>query len=57
MNNEDYVIIESDSQLEEYLKKFNCDSIELLDNLLWYTYGIQLVDNRKSLREVAEPVL
>ena len=47
---DDTLIINSQEQLEKYLEKYNCKTIEELDEVLWYTYGISLMINIKKHR-------
>ena len=44
----DTLIINSREQLERYLEKYNCKTVEELDEVLWYTYGISLIINIKK---------
>jgi NTP pyrophosphatase (non-canonical NTP hydrolase) len=44
----DTLIINSQEQLERYLKKYNCKTKEELDDVLWYIYGISLMINIKK---------
>lgn len=31
------------SELNYYLTKYNCCSVDELDDLLWFTYGVHLI--------------
>lgn len=44
------LIINSKEQLDRYLKKYNCQTIEELDEVLWYEYGVSLKINIKPHR-------
>lgn len=44
----DTLIINSQEQLKRYLEKYNCKTVEELDEVLWYTYGISLMINIKK---------
>lgn len=46
-NDEPTVVIFTDEGLKELLKRYRCKSKEDLDDLLWYDYGVTLIDNRK----------
>lgn len=37
-----FIILQSEEELNNYLKKYNCDSLESLEEALWYTYGVCL---------------
>lgn len=39
----DTLVIETQTELENALCRYNCLTVEDLDNLLWYTYGINLI--------------
>lgn len=41
------VVIFTDEGLKALLEKYHCKSKEDLDNLLWYDYGVTLIDDRK----------
>ena len=40
---DDEVHIESVMDLENEMFKYDCNTEEELDNLLWYTYGVALI--------------
>ena len=42
------VVVETNDDIKELCKKYNCKNIDELDELLWYNYGITLKDNRKN---------
>jgi hypothetical protein len=44
---DDILIINNKEQLDRYLKKYNCQTIEELDEVLWYEYGVTLKNNIK----------
>ena len=44
----DTVVVFTDDGLATLLKKYHCKSKEELDALLWYDYGVALIDNRKQ---------
>ena len=46
---EDELGIENDYQLMDALKKYNCSNIEELENLLYYSCGVHLIDNRELI--------
>lgn len=46
-NDEPTVVILTDEGLKALLKEYRCKSKEELDDLLWYDYGVTLIDNRK----------
>lgn len=46
-NDEPTVVIFTDEGLKALLEKYRCKSKEDLDDLLWYDYGVTLIDNRK----------
>ena len=46
-NDEPTVVIFTDEGLKALLEKYHCKSKEDLDDLLWYNYGVTLMDNRK----------
>ena len=46
-NDEPTVVILTDEGLKALLEKYRCKSKEDLDDLLWYNYGVTLIDNRK----------
>jgi calcineurin-like phosphoesterase family protein len=48
---EDELGIENDYQLIDALKKYKCSNMEELDILLYYSYGIRLIDRRKRISE------
>lgn len=45
---EDAIFIESPSDLEAEMCRYNCKTKEELDKLLWYTYGVALVIEYKE---------
>ena len=45
---EDAIFIESPSDLEAEMCRYNCKTKEELDELLWYTYGVALVIEYKE---------
>lgn len=42
------IFIESPSDLEAEMCRYNCKTKEELDELLWYTYGVELVIEYKE---------
>jgi hypothetical protein len=48
---EDELGIENDYQLMDALKKYKCSNMEELDILLYYSYGVRLIDRRKRISE------
>ena len=46
-NDEPTVVILTDEGLDEFLKHYRCKRKEELDDLLWYDYGVTLIDDRK----------
>lgn len=46
-NDEPTVVILTDEGLGVLLEKYRCKSKEELDDLLWYDYGVTLIDDRK----------
>jgi hypothetical protein len=48
---EDELGIENDYQLMDALKKYKCSNMEELDTLLYYSYGVRLIDRRKRISE------
>lgn len=44
------LVINSKEQLTKYLKKYGCSTVDELDELLWYTYGITLQCNFKNYK-------
>ena len=44
---DDILIINNKEQLDRYLKKYNCQTVEELDEVLWYEYGVTLKNNIK----------
>lgn len=47
-NDEPTVVILTDEGLKDLLENYHCKSKEELDDLLWYDYGVTLIDNRKQ---------
>ena len=45
---DDTLVINSKEQLERYLREYNCKTIEELDDVLWFNYGISLMMNIKK---------
>lgn len=41
------LVINNDEQLRVLLKKYECERKEQLDDILWYDYGVYLIDSRK----------
>lgn len=39
---DDTLVIETQTELENALCRYNCLTVEDLDNLLWYIYGVIL---------------
>lgn len=46
----DTLVINSKDQLEKYLRKYNCKTVDELDELLWYNYGVTLQVNIKKYK-------
>lgn len=44
---EPIVAISTDEGLKKLLERYQCESKEDLDDLLWYEYGIALIECRK----------
>ena len=45
---EGVITIFTDKGLKNLLEKYHCKSKEELDELLWYDYGVVLIDKRKQ---------
>ena len=48
VHEESTVIVDTDEGLEVLLRRHLCKSIEDLEQLFWYNYGITLIDKRKK---------
>lgn len=48
---EDAIIIESEMDLESEMCKYNCKTVEELDEYLWFTYGVGLILKYKQNEE------
>lgn len=46
----DTLIISTKDQLKRYLEKYNCKTVEELDDVLWYEYGVTLKVNIKQYK-------
>ena len=44
---EDVLVIETEQELEKYMQKYECTSPEQLDEVLWFEYGITLINKVK----------
>lgn len=44
---EDVLVIETKAELEKYMQKYGCTSPEQLDEVLWFEYGITLINKVK----------
>lgn len=42
------VILRTEDDLKEFLKKYRCDSVDKLADVMWFDYGITLIDDRKE---------
>ena len=49
---DDLVIIQTNDDLNHLLEKYNCTTLEALEELLWYNYGITVKDNRKPINAI-----
>ena len=44
---ENVLVIETKAELEKYMQKYRCTSPEQLDEVLWFEYGIILINKVK----------
>ena len=44
---EDVLVIETKEELEKCMQKYECTSPEQLDEVLWFVYGITLINKVK----------
>ena len=44
---ENILILETRQELEEYMKKYKCNSPKHLNDVLWFEYGIILINRVK----------
>lgn len=44
---EDVLVIETKEELEKYMQKYECTSPEQLDDVLWFEYGVTLINKVK----------
>ena len=45
---EAYVSIETNEDFEKLCEKYNCKTVENLDEILWFDYGVSLHDKRNK---------
>ena len=48
----DILVINTKEQLDRYLKEYNCQTEEELDEVLWYNYGVTLEMNIKPRKRL-----
>lgn len=41
---EGQAILETEQDLQDTLKKYDCETEDELDDVLWYTYGVSLIN-------------
>ena len=44
---EGVLVIETKAELEKYMQKYGCTSPQQLDEVLWFEYGITLINKVK----------
>lgn len=42
------VFLRTEEDLKELLNKYQCDSVDKLADILWFNYGITLIDDRRE---------
>ena len=45
---EGVVLVKTEERLKELLNKYHCEDVDKLSEVLWFDYGITLIDDRKN---------